>query len=272
MSRALNAVLVSLREPTNPMAEHEAMCFRLATGLAELPTVFAFSQTLDEGLLEADLLLFGGSGAFSVSNPIHGCMRSWISWSASSIATCRPGGVASASRAWPWPSVAPWSTTTDAPVSGSFEVDLPPAAADIRCSPRCRSAFMPSSVTTTTWLAAARRAPAGHDAGGRLEAFRVEGSHFWAAAVPPRVDRELTLSRLWHYREHYQPDRYEEMVRGIEEGPDEGASAVLLQGIVQLARGSGAGARGPEPNPRRHDEEADRAWMFVRGSTPARGV
>ena len=63
----MRPVLISLRDPDDPMAQQELVCFRESTGLPQLPKVHAATTPLDEYLLDAhDLFFFGGSGAYSV--------------------------------------------------------------------------------------------------------------------------------------------------------------------------------------------------------------
>ena len=70
MSRVL---LISLRDPKDPMAAHERLCFAEACEL-DIDQVATHSMT--EGvparwrLKEVDALLFGGSGAFSVLDDV----------------------------------------------------------------------------------------------------------------------------------------------------------------------------------------------------------
>src|SRR4051794_5395631 len=75
MSRDL---LISLRDPDDPMAQQELRCFRDTTGLPALEMVHAADTPLDDRLLDqARVLFFGGSGAYSVLDP-HPWVRSML--------------------------------------------------------------------------------------------------------------------------------------------------------------------------------------------------
>ena len=57
----------------DPMADHELNCFKAALKVKHIDSVNASSDKLTDDLLEIDLILFGGSGAYSVLDDI-----SWI--------------------------------------------------------------------------------------------------------------------------------------------------------------------------------------------------
>ncbi len=60
-------VLVSLRDPNDPMSRQELRCFADSAGIPDLEIAYASAGQLDDRLLdEAALLFFGGSGAYSV--------------------------------------------------------------------------------------------------------------------------------------------------------------------------------------------------------------
>lgn len=239
-------MLVSLRDPGDPMGAHEALCFRQATGLAELGIVHAAVRPLGEAELQADLLLFGGSGAYSVLDP-HPWVRDFLAF----LLQVVERGVPAWGSCFGFQGLALALGGTvvhdDARTRlGSFQVERTPAAAGdplfAGLPPRFHAQFghhdhviaLPSGVRLLCT-----------DAQGRLEALRVEGSNFWAAQFHPELTRDLTLHRLHHYRDLYVRDRYQEIVRSIAEGPDDLASQALLRGIVDLARQRRAAAVGP---------------------------
>lgn len=233
----LDVVLVSLRDPDDPMAVHEARCFRDVCGLDALEVVHARSAVLGERELDADLLLFGGSGAYSVLDrlmwvrrALDFCVRvaeagvpAWAScFGFQGLALALGGGV----------------VRDDARQRlGAYDVAVTEAgAADPLLgplAPRFYAQFghhdyvvrVPDGVTV---LASSETSP--------YEAFRVDGSRFWGAQFHPELSKTTTWDRWIHYRDHYDGGRAAEIEHMLRSSPETTDSESILRRMVDLAR------------------------------------
>jgi len=239
---SLDAVLVSLRDPDDPMAAHELHCFERFTGLP-LRVVQATAGALGEAELEADLLLFGGSGAYSVLDP-HDWVRKMLDF----LVVVAERGVPAWGSCFGYQGLAlalGGRVVRDDGLArlGAYEVDRSAAAAEDPVfgvlPERFRTQFghhdhvveLPSGVS----LLAESPSPLA-EGPPRFEAFRVDGSRFWAAQFHPELTSELTLSRFEHYKDHYDHDAYDQVVERIAGWKDTGEVQRLLPAMVELAR------------------------------------
>lgn len=231
----LDAVLVSLRDPHDPMAAHELHCFQTFTGLP-LRVVQATEGQLGQAELDADLLLFGGSGAYSVLDT-----HDWVRRMLDFLVVVAESGVPAWGSCFGYQGLAlalGGTVVRDDVLArlGAYEVDRTPAgAADpvFGVLPdRFRTQFghhdhvigLPSGVTLMA------------ESPGRFEALKVDGSRFWAAQFHPELTSELTLSRFEYYKDHYDHDAYDDVVARIAGWKDTGEVQRLLPAMVDLAR------------------------------------
>jgi GMP synthase (glutamine-hydrolysing) len=216
-------LLISLRDPDDPMARQELRCFRDTTGL-DLEIVHAADTPLDDRLLgEARVLFFGGSGAYSVldNEPwvramldflVHVVDRKVPAWAScfgfQGLALALGGEV----------------NRDDARQElGAFPIDLTPAGTDdplFGPLPRTFDAQLghhdhvdrlPSGVTL---LCTGRKI---HN-----QAFKVDGAPFWATQFHPELNKATTTERWNYYRSHYAGDEATaaEIDRVMAESPD----------------------------------------------------
>lgn len=203
-------LLVSLRDPHDPMAQQELRCFRDTTGL-NLEIVHASATPLDDRLLdEARVFFFGGSGAYSVldSHPwVHNMLDflvkvvdhkvpAWAScFGFQGLALALGGEV----------------NNDDARQElGAFPIDLTPAG-------KADALFGTLPATFPAQLGHhdhVDRLPAGVTlvATGRKiynQAFKVDGAPFWATQFHPELNKATTSERWNYYRSHYSGNEAE---------------------------------------------------------------
>lgn len=237
-------VLVSLRDPTDPMSQQELRCFRESTGIADLEVAYASAGELNEKLLdEAAMLFFGGSGAYSVldSHPwvrdmldklvvtVDRKIPSWAScFGFQGLALALGGEV---------------NNDDDRTELGAFEVDLTPAGTTDPLFGHLPGSFpvqlghhdhvdrLPPGVTL---LVSGRKI---HN-----QAFKVNDAPFWASQFHPELRKATTIERWNYYRALYaDPSKAEAIDRAMNEAPDTEASQSVLRKFVAWA----------EANPRR---------------------
>lgn len=216
-------VLVSLRDPGDPMALQELRCFRETTGLAGLEVVHAADTPLDDRLLEGSrLLIFGGSGAYSVLDT-HGWVLDMLDFLVRVVERRVPA----------WASCFGFqglalalggevNRDDDRQELGAFPIDLTPAAGD---DPLFR-ALPPTFYAQLGHHDHVDRLPAGVTllATGRKirnQAFKVDGAPFWATQFHPELNKATTIERWNYYRQHYADgDAAAEIDRVMLESPD----------------------------------------------------
>lgn len=233
----LDVVLVSLRDPDDPMALHEELCFQEATGIADLRIVHANDEPLGGRELDADLLLFGGSGAYSVLDPF-----AWVKNFLDFLLRVVDADVPAWGSCFGFQglSLAMGGEVLYRPEQtrmGGFDVMPTPAAAgDPLFAPlpaHFQAQFGHKDHVT--------RLPAGvtllaSDDQGRNEAFRVDGSHFWGAQFHPELTSHRTLDRFRHYQHLYDRGRGEEIVAAITASVDHPEVPRILARLVHVAR------------------------------------
>lgn len=233
----LDVVLVSLRDPDDPMALHEELCFQEATGVQALRIVHASDEPLGERELRADLVLFGGSGAYSVLDP-HPWVKQFLVFLLEVVAEDLPAW--GSCFGFQGLSLAMGGAVENRPQDtrlGGFPVQLTAAGAQdplfAPLAPRFEAQFghhdfvtrLPAGVT-----------PLAQDDQGRVEAFRVDDSHFWGAQFHPELDRHTTLSRFRHYQHLYDQGEGEAIVERISRSNDHPEVPRILRRLVEIAR------------------------------------
>ena len=202
-----HAVLISLRDPDDIMAEHERMCFaecaRVETSKIHLHHIAQSRPSLD-WLASCGTVFFGGSGAYSVLDDHHwiqdtiALMIEVVDRKIPAYASCfgfqglakALGGVVERDDA-----------LTE---MGSFELQLTPEGEE-------DSLF--SSLPTHFWAQEGHhdhviQLPKGVTllATGdkvRAQAFRVNGAPFWASQFHPELNYERTIERFRFYADQY---------------------------------------------------------------------
>lgn len=202
-------ILVSLRDPHDPMAAQEARCFRDTMGL-ELEVVHAATTRLDAHLLErARSLVFGGSGAYSVLDS-HEWVRNMLDFLVQTVEAKVPAWASCFGFQGLALALGGEVNNDDARTElGAFPIDLTDAGASDPVFGHLPRAFhaqlghhdhvdrLPSGVTL---LCTGR--------GVYNQAFKVDGAPFWATQFHPELNRATTTERWNHYRALYaDPER-----------------------------------------------------------------
>jgi GMP synthase (glutamine-hydrolysing) len=233
----MRAILVSLRSPDDAMVEQERRCFQVTAGLDRLELVAAPVTPLGKAELEADVLFFGGSGAYSVLDR-EPWVRRTLDFLVDVVAAGTPAwascfgyqglslalggrvvhdmdrqrlGVYRIHRtvaAHGDPVMAPLPETFDAQLGHHDHVDE-----------------VPSGVTVLA-----------RNDEGRPEAFRVDGSNFWGAQFHPELDKHTTYERFQHYRALYAADEGDAIDRRMQASPPTPEPARILRELVAFAR------------------------------------
>ncbi len=231
------ALLVSLRDPDDPMAAQERRCFE-ETARHPVDLISAVGRRLDiSHLRERPAVFFGGSGAYSVldAHPwVHQMLDFLVEVCAAQVpayASCFGfQGLAVAMGG----EVNRDDTRQEL---GAFEVDLTPEAA----SDRLYRLLPPRFFAQLGHHDHVDRLPPGVTllATGGLsyyQAFKVEGAPFWASQFHPELSKQTTYERWLFYKPHYagDEDRAEEIDAEIRSAPDTDVPGVLLEELVRL--------------------------------------
>lgn len=216
-------ILISLRDPDDPMARQELRCFQDTTGLA-LEIVHAAEKTLDDRILDdARSLFFGGSGAYSVLDP-HPWVRNMLDFLVMTVDRKVPAWASCFGFQGLALALGGEVNRDDARQElGSFPIDLTDAAKDDPLFGALPTTFhaqlghhdhvdrLPSGVTL---LATGRKI---HN-----QAFKVDGAPFWATQFHPELNKATTTERWNYYRVHYAGDEAtaEAIDRVMAESPD----------------------------------------------------
>jgi GMP synthase (glutamine-hydrolysing) len=234
------AVLISLRDPDDKMAEHERMCFAESARLpiSELAMCHILEKTpsIDE-LSHARALFFGGSGAYSVLDP-HPWITDTISLMLEVIDRKIPAyascfGFQGLARALGGTVIHDEQLTE----MGSYELKLTDAG---------REDHLFSSLPNAFWAQEGHHdhvieVPKGVTilATGDLvhaQAFRVNNAPFWASQFHPELTFERTIERFRHYSEHYlagQDEQQDQELSQLQGGQNSPEVPELLARVVR---------------------------------------
>lgn len=235
----MRPVLVSLRDPNDPMAEQELRCFQGTTGLADLEKVHAAAGGLDDRLLEeTTMFFFGGSGAYSVLDS-HDWVRGMLDFLVRVVdqrvpawASCfgfqglalALGGEVNRDDVRQELGAFPIDLTLEAASDAVFSVM--PGTFPAQLGHHDHVDRLPSGVT----LLATGRAI-------RNQAFKVDEAPFWASQFHPELRKATTLERWNFYRAHYgDGERAAAIDRVMMEAPDTPEAEELLRRFVALHR------------------------------------
>ncbi len=238
-------VLVSLRDPNDPMSRQELRCFADSAGIPDLEIAYASAGQLDDRLLdEAGLLFFGGSGAYSVldTHPwvlnmldrlvetVDRRIPAWASCFGFQGLSLALGGEVNRDDARQELGAFPVDLT-DAAASDPLFAGLP-RTLDVQLGHHDHVDRLPSGVTL---LATGRKI---HN-----QAFKVDNAPFWAAQFHPELRKATTIERWNYYRGHYSgdPAEAERIDRVMAESPDTETAQTVMRRFVEWV----------EANPRR---------------------
>ncbi len=234
-------VLVSLRDPNDPMAAQELRCFRETTGLGELVMVHAAVTPLDDRLLDTTrAFFFGGSGAYSVLDT-HDWVRAMLDFLVRVVDAEVPAWASCFGFQGLALALGGEVNRDDARQElGAFPIDLTPEGAadplfrhlpptfDAQLGHHDHVDRLPSGVT----LLATGRAI-------RNQAFKVDGAPFWATQFHPELNKRTTTERWNYYRSHYadSPDAAAAIDRVMAESPDTLEVQAVMRRFADYARG-----------------------------------
>jgi GMP synthase (glutamine-hydrolysing) len=244
----MRSLLISLRDPDDPMAEQELRCFVATTGLTALRKVHAINTPLDADLLaSADVFFFGGSGAYSVLDT-HAWVKNMLGFLCRVVDARKPA----------WASCFGFQGLS---LALGGEVNRDDARQELGAFPIDRV----SGVLDPVFDAAPPTfyAQLGHHdhvdvlppgvtllATGRAihnQAFRVDGAPFWAAQFHPELRKSTTIERWNYYRSHYSgdPAAADRIDRVMMESPDTPEAEGIIRQFVKVAQEHvlGGGAR-----------------------------
>lgn len=234
-------VLVSLRDPDDPMAAQELRCFRDTTGLAGLEMVHAAEVALDDRLLEsARLLIFGGSGAYSVLDT-HGWVLRMLDFLVQVVDRKVPAWASCFGFQGLALALGGEVNRDDARQElGAFPIDLTPAG-------RADALFAGLPPTFHAQLGHhdhVDRLPKGVTllATGRKihnQAFKVDDAPFWASQFHPELNKATTTERWNYYRAHYagDPEAAAAIDRVMAESPETLEVQAIMRRFVAFVDG-----------------------------------
>ncbi len=235
-----SALLVSLREPSDPMAAHEHRCF---AERARLPLDAVAVHHMTEGrparelVRRHDVAFFGGSGAYSVLDDVAWIkdglqtlidvvelhMPAWAScFGFQGLALAMGGEVVADADRQELGSVQ--LSLTDAGKDDPILSVLPPTF----FAQQGHHDHVDGLPRGVTLLATGSAIP--------HQAFKVDGAPFWASQFHPELTAQTTLDRYLHYRRLYSRDvdADAELAR-MEAGTDTPQMAEILPRLLQLA-------------------------------------
>jgi GMP synthase (glutamine-hydrolysing) len=225
-------ILVSLRDPDDPMAAQELRCFRETTGLRTLEILPAAETTLDDRLLgEARMFFFGGSGAYSVLDA-HPWVRNMLDFLVKVVDAKVPAWASCFGFQGLALALGGEVNRDDARQElGAFPIDLTDAG---RADPLFAS-LPPTFHAQLGHHDHVDRLPAGVTllATGRKirnQGFKVDGAPFWATQFHPELRKATTMERWNYYRAHYADGAAAaEIDRIMEESPE----TLEVQGVLR---------------------------------------
>lgn len=243
MSREPRALLISLRDPHDPMAEQERRCFadRSRLPVASVDVHPMAHGKPDRGALRAyDGVFFGGSGAYSVLDDVQ--------WIRDGMAVCvevaeeRIPAFASCFGFQGLAKVLGGEVIRDDDRQelGAYELELTDAgAADPVLGGLPRRFWaqeghhdhvvrLPPGVTLLAT-----------GSGTHLQAFKVDGAPFWASQFHPELTAETTVERFLYYAALYAaPGTSDRVVAHLRSGIDTPEMGEVLARLVRLGRGA----------------------------------
>ncbi len=232
-----SALLISLRDPNDPMATQEQRCFA-ETAQCTVELCFAVGRILDRDVLsDRPAVFFGGSGAYSVLDKepwIHGLLDFLVYTAEADVpayASCFGfQGLALAMGGQV-------NRDEERQELGAFEIFLTDAAAQDPLYQLLPPRFfaqlghhdhvdvLPAGVTLLATSALSHH-----------QAFKVDGAPFWASQFHPELTKRTTYERFQFYLEHYAdtPERAAEIDAEMRAAPETKVTQILLRELVKL--------------------------------------
>jgi GMP synthase (glutamine-hydrolysing) len=232
-------ILISLRDPHDPMARQEHRCFLETTGL-DLVVVHAATTPLDAELLQRGRsFIFGGSGAYSVLDS-HAWVKSMLDFLVRVVDARVPAWASCFGFQGLALALGGEVNNDDARTElGVFPIDLTAAGKADPLFGKLSASFdaqlghhdhvdrLPPGVTL---LCSGR--------GVYNQAFKVDGAPFWAAQFHPELNKATTTERFNHYRALYaDPAKVADIERRLAESPDTIEAQALLRHFADFVRG-----------------------------------
>ena len=227
---------MSLRDKKDLMVKHELNCFKKALKVNHIDCINASSEKLTDDLLEKDLILFGGSGAYSVldNNP-------WIMSSLDFLIKVVENKTLAWASCFGFQGLALAMGGTvvrdeDRQKLGSYEVMLTkqgindpvlgvlPNKFYAQFGHHDHVTYMPSDLVNLAFCEQ-----------GSFQAFKVKNSNFWGAQFHPELNNALTWERWEHYREHYEGDDIHEIEKILKNSPDTPDVHFVFDALIQIA-------------------------------------
>ena len=232
----LKILLVSLRDKSDPMAVHELNCFKTALKVRHIDCINASSELLTQDLLEKDLILFGGSGAYSVLDDI-----SWIKSTLKFLITVVENNTLAWASCFGFQGLAlamGGKVIRDESKQklGSYEVMLTnegisdsvfsvlPKKFYAQFGHHDHVTYMPSGLINLAYCDQ-----------GAYQAFKVKGANFWGGQFHPELNNALTWERWEHYREHYEGDDKEQIEKTLKSSPDTPNVDRVFDALIKIA-------------------------------------
>lgn len=236
----VRAVLVSLRDPHDVMAEHERMCFAecASVPVSEIQLHhIAKGMPSIESLKTIGTVFFGGSGAYSVLD-----QHQWIEDTIALMLQVVDKKIPAYASCFGFQGLAKAlggvvKRDDDLTEMGSFELELTPDGEKDSLFSSLPTKFwaqeghhdhvieLPKGVTL---LAKGHRVHA--------QAFRVDGAPFWASQFHPELNYERTLERFQFYSDHYlgsDEASSNEMFQNVKGGPNSEEVPQLLARLIR---------------------------------------
>lgn len=218
------ALLISLRDPHDRMALHERTCFAETTGLAEddLQMHFMMQGHPDFATLrDHDVIFLGGSGEYSVLDDIP-----WIRWSLEVLLEIV------ALQLPAWGSCFAFQGLAVAMGGKVIRDDehTEMGGTELTLTEAGRRDPLFADVPSPFWAQEGHHdrvieLPPGVTLLARGEVceeqcFKVDTAPFWASQFHPELDKERTIERFLHYKEHYmEPGQGDAILADLQSRP-----------------------------------------------------
>lgn len=235
------ALLISLRDPHDPMALQEQRCFaeRSALATASVDVHFMADGRPDRGKLRShDAIFFGGSGAYSVLDDV-----SWIKDGMNTVLDVVEERIPAWASCFGFQGLAlalggEVIRDDDRQELGAYPIDLTSEGSGDPIT---------SVLPTTFWAQEGHhdhvmKLPAGVTllAAGRgivNQALRVDGTPFYASQFHPELTVQTTIERFVHYASLYSaPGTSDSVIEMLRAGTDTPEMGELLARLVRMGR------------------------------------
>jgi GMP synthase (glutamine-hydrolysing) len=232
------ALLISLRDPSDAMCEHERRCF---ADQARLPDANVVIHAMQEGIPDRgkikgyDAVFFGGSGAYSVLDDVQ-----WIRDGIATLLTVAELRIPTWASCFGFQGLAVALGGTVVRDDAHAEM----GSTWIRLTAAGKADPLLSGLAEGFWAQEGHHdRVVGVPKGVTLvaegdfvteQAFRIDGAPFWASQFHPELTVASTIERFKFYQKHYVADEgMEELLHKLETGPETPALSTLLPRLVR---------------------------------------